>query len=153
MPLIRSASKEAFKENFKTETDAGKPMKNSLAIAYAMKKRKMAKGGMVEENEKLHPEHEPMDQGRAASIVHAIMASKKGYAHGGMVEEDEHDSSEDQAEESSHADDTFLTGEHDVDDSPDGMEMSEIGGDEDEDKEKNMMSRIMGQLRSRGMGR
>lgn len=48
MPLMKSKSKSAFSHNVKAEMDAGKPMKQSLAIAYATKRRaKMAKGGMV----------------------------------------------------------------------------------------------------------
>ncbi len=50
MPLIKSKSKKAMSENIKTEMDAGKPQKQSIAIAYAIKRRapkKMAKGGLV----------------------------------------------------------------------------------------------------------
>ncbi len=36
--LKKSTSNEAFKENVKTEVKAGKPIKQSLAIAYAVKK-------------------------------------------------------------------------------------------------------------------
>lgn len=50
MPLVRGKSKEAFEHNLKTEIKAGKPMKQSLAISYAMKKKKkMAQGGSVPE--------------------------------------------------------------------------------------------------------
>lgn len=35
MPLVKSSSKEAFRQNVKTEVKAGKPLKQSLAIAYA----------------------------------------------------------------------------------------------------------------------
>ena len=50
MPLNKGKSKQAFSQNVKTEMDAGKPQKQSLAIAYAMKRKakKMAKGGGVE---------------------------------------------------------------------------------------------------------
>lgn len=37
MPLNKSKSKKAFQENVKTEIAAGKPLKQSLAIAYATK--------------------------------------------------------------------------------------------------------------------
>ena len=44
MPLIKSASKKAFKENVKTEIKSKKPIKQAVAIAYsekrAAKKRK-----------------------------------------------------------------------------------------------------------------
>jgi hypothetical protein len=38
MPLVKSTKKEAFKKNLKTELKQGKPLKQSLAIAYAEKK-------------------------------------------------------------------------------------------------------------------
>ena len=38
MPLIKSTKPEAFKKNIKTEVAAGKPIKQSVAIAYAEKK-------------------------------------------------------------------------------------------------------------------
>ena len=38
MPLKKSASKEAFRANVKAEVNAGKPIKQSVAIAYATKR-------------------------------------------------------------------------------------------------------------------
>jgi hypothetical protein len=38
MPLIKSKSPKAFKENIKTELKEGKPLKQSLAIAYSEKR-------------------------------------------------------------------------------------------------------------------
>jgi hypothetical protein len=38
MPLKKSTSPKAFKENIKTELEAGKPLKQSVAIAYAEKR-------------------------------------------------------------------------------------------------------------------
>ena len=38
MPLKKSASPKAFKENVKVEVKAGKPVKEALAIAYAEKR-------------------------------------------------------------------------------------------------------------------
>jgi len=37
VPLKKSASPKAFKENIKTEIKAGKPVKQAVAIAYAEK--------------------------------------------------------------------------------------------------------------------
>lgn len=50
MPLKTSASKEAFKDNIEAEVHAGKPVKQSVAIAYAkkreaQKRKKMWRGG------------------------------------------------------------------------------------------------------------
>jgi hypothetical protein len=44
MPLIKSTSKKAFGENIKREIAAGKPQKQSVAIAYAEKKSAEHKG-------------------------------------------------------------------------------------------------------------
>jgi hypothetical protein len=38
MPLIKSKSPEAFKKNIKAEVEAGKPIKQAVAIAYAEKR-------------------------------------------------------------------------------------------------------------------
>lgn len=38
MPLKKSVSEKAFKENIKAEVKAGKPVKQSVAIAYAVKR-------------------------------------------------------------------------------------------------------------------
>ena len=35
MPLVKSASKEAFRKNIKAEVAAGKPAKQTVAIAYS----------------------------------------------------------------------------------------------------------------------
>jgi hypothetical protein len=38
MPLIKSTSKKAFKENIEKEIAAGKPSKQAVAIAYSTKR-------------------------------------------------------------------------------------------------------------------
>ncbi len=38
MPLVKSASKEAFRKNVKAEVKAGKPVKQAVAIAYSVKR-------------------------------------------------------------------------------------------------------------------
>lgn len=38
MPLVKSTSKEAFRKNVKAEVGAGKPVAQSVAIAYATKR-------------------------------------------------------------------------------------------------------------------
>jgi hypothetical protein len=38
MPLTKSTSPKAFKENIKAEVNAGKPVKQAVAIAYAVKR-------------------------------------------------------------------------------------------------------------------
>jgi hypothetical protein len=43
MPLKKSASPKAFKQNIKTEVAAGKPVKQAVAIAYAEKREAQKK--------------------------------------------------------------------------------------------------------------
>ena len=151
MPLEKGHSEGAFKHNVKAEMHAGKPQRQALAIAYAVKrKKKMAAGGQVIDsddpqdmhqerypegtdlspelknlksnlqgidefvgsqvpnkahggliqNEKLHPEHEPMGMRPglgAHDIAHMIMRRKMAQppeeylADGGMSGPSEQD--------------------------------------------------------------
>ena len=46
MPLVKSKSPEAFRKNVKAEVQAGKPVKQAVAISYAVKRaaeKQMAK--------------------------------------------------------------------------------------------------------------
>lgn len=43
MPLVKSASKAAFRKNVKAEMKAGKPQKQAVAIAYSIKRRAQGK--------------------------------------------------------------------------------------------------------------
>jgi len=52
MPLKKSKSPEAFKDNVRTEVKAGKPVKQAVAIAYS-EKRKAKKGHEVKANKTL----------------------------------------------------------------------------------------------------
>jgi len=45
MPLVKSASKGAFRANLKAEIKAGKPPKQSVAIAYSVKRKAQGKKG------------------------------------------------------------------------------------------------------------
>ena len=45
MPLIKSASAKAFRENIKREIAAGRPQKQAVAIAYATKRSAAANKG------------------------------------------------------------------------------------------------------------
>ena len=45
MPLVKSASKRAFRKNIKAEIKAGKPQKQAVAIAYSVKRKAMGKKG------------------------------------------------------------------------------------------------------------
>jgi hypothetical protein len=43
MPLVKSTSAKAFKKNVATEVKAGRPVKQSVAIAYATKRAAQGK--------------------------------------------------------------------------------------------------------------
>ena len=45
MPLVKSASKQAFRKNVAAEIKSGKPVKQSVAIAYSTKRAAAAKKG------------------------------------------------------------------------------------------------------------
>lgn len=44
MPLIKSTSKKAFQKNVKREIAAGRPVKQAVAISYAVKRGAEKKG-------------------------------------------------------------------------------------------------------------
>jgi hypothetical protein len=39
MPLVKSVSSSAFRKNVKAEVQAGKPVKQAVAIAYSVKRQ------------------------------------------------------------------------------------------------------------------
>jgi hypothetical protein len=44
MPLVKSASKSAFRKNISAEVRRGKPVKQAVAIAYSVKRSAAKKG-------------------------------------------------------------------------------------------------------------
>jgi hypothetical protein len=44
MPLVKSASKGAFRKNIRAEVRAGTPVKQAVAIAYSVKRKAGKKG-------------------------------------------------------------------------------------------------------------
>jgi hypothetical protein len=99
MPLYRGKSESDFKHNVKTEREEGKPLKQSLAVAYAMKRRgkKMADGGFVREEEEsgyrpMPMEHPKMDRraeeedDRRLNQHGMYEVGAGGMAHGGMTD-------------------------------------------------------------------
>lgn len=44
MPLVKSASKSAFRKNIRAEVRSGKPVKQAVAIAYSVKRSAAKKG-------------------------------------------------------------------------------------------------------------
>ena len=45
MPLVKSASKSAFRKNVSAEVKAGKPVKQAVAIAYSTQRMAAKKSG------------------------------------------------------------------------------------------------------------
>lgn len=100
MPLIHGKSKKAVGENIKTEMAAGKPHKQSIAIALSVqrgsKKRKMAKGGHVASDEaaameNLHSDHMPIIPGSTEGDTHPMHEfTMHKLAEGGPVSPKEH---------------------------------------------------------------
>lgn len=109
------------------------------------------KGGMVE-NEKLHPSHEPA-MSHAASIAHAILASRKGYAMGGSVEEDPMPELNpgDEMEAMSESGDDFLSDEADTPLSSQHMPIDEEHEVDGMEKQKGRLSSILNGIRKRNM--
>lgn len=60
MPLMKGKSSKAFSHNVEAEMNAGKSQKQSLAIAYAVKRKgkKYAKGGMVSKKDTYGPQEQ-----------------------------------------------------------------------------------------------
>ncbi len=44
MPLVKSTSRNAMRQNIKAEVAAGKPVKQAVAIAYSVKRQAANKG-------------------------------------------------------------------------------------------------------------
>lgn len=57
MPLVKSSSKKAFSENVRRERNAGKPIKQSLAIAYSVKRKAEHKGALAMKKHHSHHHH------------------------------------------------------------------------------------------------
>ena len=83
MPLITGKSPKAFSHNVRAEMHADKPLKQSLAIAYAMKRKAQRRD-----------EHEDEEHKADGGFIHEEEASgyephkyhRGGYAHGGEPE-------------------------------------------------------------------
>lgn len=87
MPLIEGKSKKTLQKNIKTEIAAGKDPKQAVAIAYSVKRRNAAHGGMmkhVTQKETMHCEKcgHTMAMGGA---VEEKQASKIGHPHSGVA--------------------------------------------------------------------
>jgi hypothetical protein len=101
MPLLKGKSKKVFSHNVATEMEQGHPQKQSLAIAYSMRKKHAADGGEMCAHG--GPEHCAMGcyaQGGDAKDWtpergKKAMPNPKLMAEGGMLTDDGYQSSED----------------------------------------------------------
>lgn len=97
MPLIEGKSKKTLQKNIKTEIESGRDPKQAVAIAYAVKRRNMAKGGGLYAN--IHAKRERIAEGsgekmrkpgsEGAPTADAFKQAEKtaNMAEGGMMKE------------------------------------------------------------------
>lgn len=94
MPLIHGKSQKAFEKNIKTEMEHGKPMKQSLAIAYAVKRKAQhkAKGGFIGSHQSKaipHYDADFSDMSHDAEEMASGFPPEAGdYAKGGEVKKE-----------------------------------------------------------------
>lgn len=98
MPLTQGKSKKAFKHNIEAEMHAGKPQDQALAIAYNVKRKNKAKGGMV------------MDDARDMRMSRL---KEDLFGHGGEVSGPEHGMAEGEMEDMDKDNELFLSAEGD----------------------------------------
>jgi hypothetical protein len=86
MPLEKGKSDKAFSHNVRAEMDAGKPQKQSLAIAYAMKRKakKMAGGGFIAKEE---AEYDPTQNPPDVHDERAMVEDDRDLNQHGEIEE------------------------------------------------------------------
>jgi hypothetical protein len=97
MPLIQGKSKKTLEKNIETEIESGRDPKQAVAIAYAVKRRNMAKGGGLYAN--IHAKRERIAEGsgekmrkpgsEGAPTAQAFKQAEKtvDMAEGGMMKE------------------------------------------------------------------
>lgn len=115
MPLMHGKSKKAFGHNVEVEMEHGHPLKQSLAIAYSVKRKaakKHAKGGAVEPKETFM-EHEAKESKAKEYAEHH--GKKHHYAKGGMLTHKGY-----QPSEVPHYDADFADMDHDVEEMASG---------------------------------
>lgn len=111
MPLKKGHSKEVLHENIQEMIRAGHPVKQAVAASYAnqRKYKKMADGGMVEDDSHIEDETGDGHQEDVGELQHDTQSmdgdadylmlgnalgkihEDHGYAHGGMVDEEDDD--------------------------------------------------------------
>lgn len=140
MPIIDGKSQKSFDHNVKAEMNSGKPPKQSLAIAYAIKRRamkKMASGGMVK---------------APSEAMKKVMSKFMGYkkmSDGGLID---HDEPESMAEAPEYYDPDFLSDEE----QDYALDQTYPDPDHKEDTEgmgkKGMLAELMERIRAKHRG-
>jgi hypothetical protein len=87
MPLVKSASKSAFRKNLKAELAAGKPKPQSLAIAYSVQraaKGKPKSGGDMKYTQPM-PTPKPKTGGKKRTMPMPMPAPKPKMGRANMM--------------------------------------------------------------------
>jgi hypothetical protein len=155
MPLIKGKSEKSFSKNVETEMNAGKPQKQSLAIAYAVKKRadKMAMGGYPHAKGDGHEfdvtnkfAEGGQEHAEDQSMIDRIMMKRmKGMSEGGTVANQDHGQDDNKlADFEPNEFDDLVLDDHLEDNSNTGKDDGDELGDHQEDEDRqDMVSRIM----------
>jgi hypothetical protein len=164
MPLIKGKSPESFSKNVSTEMHAGKPQKQSLAIAYAMKRKakKMAMGGEIHKDEMEsgylpdpinmdeddigleHASGGMIDNEDHMDMVSKIMHKRRMMAEGGVVADEGMGDPDDHPDQHSADFDYLSTGDLDDSTTNSGAADGDSLGDHQEDEDRhNIVAKIM----------
>ena len=91
MPLIKSKSKKAMSKNIATEMHHGKPQKQAIAIAYAVRRKAMkhkAHGGEIEQAMSQHAKKELKDLEKLEHEHEEMLSDKDLMEHEAAEEEE-----------------------------------------------------------------
>lgn len=138
MPLSQGKSPKSFSKNVRTEMEHGKPQKQAVAIAYAVKRKNAHKahGGEMESCE---------------------MCGAQGYSQGGMVQDSDYEELDGNHINSDAHSESFLSHDEEQEEFPEVPYDMEEGDDPIESEQNNAKKRVkmilgskrMGQLKSR----
>lgn len=146
--LKQGKSKKAFEHNVKTEVESGKPVKQSLAIAYDIKRRnskKMAEGGTA-----ILKENYDQQEDQPSSITEAIR--RKKMAEGGMVDLD---LNEEEHQPNGYDEQNRLAAHHDFEEDMDHLHQpldSNEHTEEIDHDEHDMISALRARIRKKHLG-
>lgn len=169
MPLIKSKSKKAMGKNIATEMHHGKPQKQAIAIAYAVRRKAMHKahGGLMESPKEEMLEsarHEAMESPEMERREHRMMDEslsdkirrrRRMMAEGGMVHDSEADLQRNANEELNNEDQLSFEAArkntyYDLDQVEEQPEDSNMHGHEmDDEMDMDMVGKIRSKMRKK----